>query len=370
MNLPQAVWVEFRWLTAERHAITSASAPHPCREANLMPPPRLIKRHDQFFKRLLERDGTAGALLRERLPPAVAGRFGPDAPELVAGSFVNRELQEHQTDRLYRARMVDGEIAFIYALIEHKSSPDPNVTLQLLGYMVQIWQWWIRQEGNGGNSRRRRLPPIFPIVVYHSEAEWHIPLDFIGGMDLSVDGALRPHHLNFSYSLADLGRIEDAELSREETLRIGFLILKHGSRDGDLRETLLKLGRHAFALGYDDLVALVRYILAEPNDVEAAIVQEVLKEIIPGQETRIMSIAAEQWKAEGMQIGEVKGKAAGIEAGKADLLLRLLRRRFGSLPESAQARVQCASEDQLNEWAEAVLDASTLDAVFGGRGDN
>ena len=70
-----------------------------------------------------------------------------------------------------------------------------------------------------------------------------------------------------------------------------------------------------------------------------------------------MSIAAEQWKAEGMQIGEIKGKAAGIEAGKADLLLRLLRRRFGSLPESAQARVQCASEDQLNEWAESVIDA-------------
>ena len=32
-----------------------------------------------------------------------------------------------------------------------------------------------------------------------------------------------------------------------------------------------------------------------------------------------MSIAAEQWKAEGIQIGEIKGKAAGIEAGKADL---------------------------------------------------
>ena len=153
-------------------------------------------------------------------------------------------------------------------------------------------------------------------------------------------------------------------------LRVGLLILKHGSRDGDLRETLLKLGRHAVALGYDDLVALVRYILAEPNDVEAAIVQEVLKEIIPGQETRIMSIAAEQWKAEGMQIGEIKGMAAGIEAGKADLLLRLLRRRFGSLSESAQARVQCASEDQLNEWAEAVFDASTLDAVFGTHGTN
>jgi hypothetical protein len=39
-----------------------------------------------------------------------------------------------------------------------------------------------------------------------------------------------------------------------------------------------------------------------------------------------MSIAAEQWKAEGIQIGEI--------SGKADLLLRQLRRRFGTLSES------------------------------------
>jgi hypothetical protein len=105
--------------------------------------------------------------------------------------------------------------------------------------------------------------------------------------------------------------------------------------------------------------------LAEPNEVEAAVLREVLKEIVPGQETRVMSIAAEQWKAEGIQIGEIRGKAKGIEAGKADLLLRQLRRRFGTLPESAQARVLSASEDQLNEWADNILDARTLDMVFG-----
>ena len=65
--------------------------------------------------------------------------------------------------------------------------------------------------------------PNFPMVVYHGEAEWRIPLDFIGGVDLCAHDALRPHHLDFRYSLADLGRIDDAAVvgqSSEGLLRL------------------------------------------------------------------------------------------------------------------------------------------------------
>ena len=74
-----------------------------------------------------------------------------------------------------------------------------------------------------------------------------------------------------------------------------------------------------------------------------------------------MSIAAEEWKAEGIQIGQALGKTEG----KTDILLRQLRRRFDPLPEAVMAKVRNASDDQLNEWAENILDASTLGMVFG-----
>ena len=318
---------------------------------------RLIRRHDQFFKRLLEQPGAAGALLRERLPPEIAKLLGPDEPVLVPGSFVDRELQEYRTDRLYRTRTITGGAAFIYALLEHKAWPEPRIGLQLLGYEVKIWQWWVQREGRDAEGRLRPLPPILPLVVYHGEAEWRIPLDFAAGMELG-DEMLRPYLLDFRYSLADLGRIDDASLSREKVLRVGLLILKHGSRRGDLYELLVKLGRAALAIGFDDLVALVRYLIAEPNEINAAILRDALTEIVPGQEARIMSIAAEQWKAE--------GKAEG----KADLLLRQLRRRFGDVPESTLERVLGAPDGDLDEWAENILDAPSLDAVFTGRRAN
>ena len=79
-----------------------------------------------------------------------------------------------------------------------------------------------------------------------------------------------------------------------------------------------------------------------------------------------MSIAVEQWKAEGKAEGIQIGKAEG----KADMLLRFLRLRFGAVPETVLATVMVASEDQLNEWAEKVLDAPTLDGVFAERRAN
>ncbi|UEM03173.1 Rpn family recombination-promoting nuclease/putative transposase [Skermanella rosea] len=318
---------------------------------------RLIQRHDHFFKRLLDQPGAAGALIRERLPEEVARQLSPEDPVLEHGSFVDRELQEYRTDRLYRTRTLTGGAAFIYALLEHKAWPEPRIGLQLLGYEVKIWQWWVQREGRDADGRLKPLPPILPLVVYHGEAEWRIPLDFAAGMELG-DEMLRPYLLDFRYSLADLGRIDGASLSREKVLRVGLLILKHGSRRGDLYELLVKLGRAALAIGFDDLVALVRYLIAEPNEINAAVLRDALTEIVPGQEARIMSIAAEQWKAE--------GKAEG----KADLLLRQLRRRFGAVPESTLERVLGAPDGDLDEWAENILDAPSLDAVFTGRRAN
>jgi hypothetical protein len=215
----------------------------------------------------------------------------------------------------------------------------------LLGSMMHIWQWWEKCRGEAREGDQIRLPPILPLVVYHGETEWRMPLNLISRVDLQ-DGALCSCLQAFQDSLSGFERVEDTS----------------HSPDSGLRPELLRLGQAAAVLGINDLLALVRYILAEPNEVDAELLEDVLREIVPGQETRIMSIAAEQWKAEGIQIGEI--------SGKADLLLRQLRRRFGTLPESTQARVLCASEDQLNEWAETLLGATTLDAVFGAHRTN
>jgi hypothetical protein len=46
------------------------------------------------------------------------------------------------------------------------------------------------------------------------------------------------------------------------------------------------------------------------------------------------------------------------------MLVRLLSRRFGAVPEDAHARIDAASLEQLDIWSERVLDAATLEDVF------
>ena len=325
----------------------------------MIPMARLIQRHDQFFKRLLDQPGAAGALLRERLPPEVAALLSDEPPEHIAGSFVPSELREYRTDRLYRLPTLTGQPWFVHCIVEHKSAPDPWIGPQLLGYICQILEWWKRTEAPGAKPP---LPAVISIVVYHGKAEWSVPLTFADTVDASPD--VRSWLVNFRYILVDLGHIEDARLSQSEVLRVGFLILKYGARDGDLRETLRALGQAALALGFDDLVAAVRYILFEPNEVEAGILREVLREIMPGQEERIMSIAGEQLKAEGFNLGLAQGEVRGKAEGKAETLLRLLRRRFHAVSSEVEARVLNADGAQLDEWLDRILDAKALTDVF------
>ena len=62
--------------------------------------------------------------------------------------------------------------------------------------------------------------------------------------------------------------------------------------------------------------------------------------------------------------GAEKNIAKGRVDGASSFLRRLLERRFGVLPEWALEQLGCASEPTLEGWGDAILTASTLEAVF------
>jgi hypothetical protein len=63
--------------------------------------------------------------------------------------------------------------------------------------------------------------------------------------------------------------------------------------------------------------------------------------------------------------GRADGTADGKADGKADSLERLLRHRFGPLPDWASARIAAAKLSQLDAWLDAVLDVDGVEELLG-----
>jgi hypothetical protein len=66
----------------------------------------------------------------------------------------------------------------------------------------------------------------------------------------------------------------------------------------------------------------------------------------------------------GWEQGLIEGKLEGKLEGQAAVLSRLLLRRFGALDEATQARLSHATLEQLGQWADNILDATTMADVF------
>ena len=80
--------------------------------------------------------------------------------------------------------------------------------------------------------------------------------------------------------------------------------------------------------------------------------------------TRLTERLLEQGMQQGMQQGLQRGEQQGRQQGELVVLSRLLVRRFGPLTAEVEQRLQQAGTDELERWAENILDAPTLEDVF------
>ncbi|MDR2690172.1 MAG: Rpn family recombination-promoting nuclease/putative transposase [Azoarcus sp.] len=118
--------------------------------------------------------------------------------------------------------------------------------------------------------------------------------------------------------------------------------------------------------------ALLNYMLQTGDTADPQAFTERLVQHLPNYKEDIMTIAErlEQKGLEtGLKRGRVEGLETGLERGRMEgemmVLARQLARRFGPLPDWAWDRLRQADATQLENWADAVLDAASLTGVLG-----
>ena len=71
---------------------------------------------------------------------------------------------------------------------------------------------------------------------------------------------------------------------------------------------------------------------------------------------RIVREARTQGIAEGRKEGRMEGRVEGQRDAEARTLLRLIERRFGTVPAAVRTRIQSASIPQLEAWLDRIFD--------------
>ncbi|MBF0184405.1 MAG: Rpn family recombination-promoting nuclease/putative transposase [Magnetococcales bacterium] len=67
-----------------------------------------------------------------------------------------------------------------------------------------------------------------------------------------------------------------------------------------------------------------------------------------------------------VELARDEGRRAGRQEGMADMLLYLLQRRFGQLPDSVKTQLAKAEPSQLEAWTDRLLQVNSLDDLFAG----
>jgi predicted transposase/invertase (TIGR01784 family) len=131
--------------------------------------------------------------------------------EKLNKTFISKKHRKHESDLIYKVKLKE-KTAYIVILIEFQSTVQPFMAVRVLHYMMSFYLDFINQK-----DRPKKLPPIFPIVLYNGDDKWTAPTeikDLIENHDLLGDFGI-----DFKYF-----KIAENEFSPEKLLKIQNIV--------------------------------------------------------------------------------------------------------------------------------------------------
>ena len=242
---------------------------------------------DSGGKIVFENPILCSQLLREYSDLEMLKDIKPEDIEDVTERFIPMFMEERDADVVKKVHLNNEDI-FI-ALIEHKSGVDYNVCMQILRYMVYIWEDYEKQQEKlrKGISHTKgfKYPPILPIVYYEDTPEWTAG-NFKSRISLS--DAFEEYIPNFQYHLISLNKYDNEELkARKDELSLVMLInkirnaedyLKLGLSDEYLKGLLADTTNDVL-----DVISKVVSVVLRKQNIPETEIQDVLDQIKEGR---------------------------------------------------------------------------------------
>ncbi len=295
--------------------------------------------HDKIFKQLLR------VFLEDFLrlvAPQALERLDLSSPELL-----DKELfaggphgRRRELDLLARVSTWDGRPHLIHVEIEARASP--AMAERLWRYRSQI--------------QARYDTRVLTIAFYLKRGRPGINLE-------TWESSLGPDFPEPRYVSFGLAGCRAAEyLDRPEPLAWALAALMDPGPWSRAELKMACLRRIAGLKGRVDPFLLVdcveNYLQLNPQEIAEF---EALRSRKENQEVRVMAMT---WSETQRAMGREEGRQEGMEQGAHQVLLHLLGKRFGPLPEKVRRQVETINSlDRLTELAERVLSAHSLEEM-------
>ena len=192
------------------------------------------KKRDSSGKMIFEDPILCAQFVRGYTDMPIFQNVQPEDIENVSNRYIHMFMEERQSDVVNKIYLKDisseeREPFYLLTLIEHKSSIDYNVVMQILRYMVYIWEDYEKEMEmiHEGISALKdfKYPPVLPIVYYEGLQEWKGEIELKDRILLS--DVFQDFLPQMKCKLIQLKDYSDEELmAKNDELSIVFMISK------------------------------------------------------------------------------------------------------------------------------------------------
>ena len=233
--------------------------------------------------------------------------------------------------------------------------------------MTQIWDFQRREwESNNIPKREWRFRPILPIVFYTGEQRWQTPLTFGALMD--VPDILAKFVPKFETLFLSVKRTDPSTLTKTDH-PFGWLLTvlrKEHANKQEIRTALIEAVKHINTLEpekvqqwrrsifYLYLLIIHRRSPEEHDELKTLVHQHIQETSYREEGEKMVQTMAEHL----IEQGETRGRTQA----KREDILKLLRLRFETVPESVTNKISAIrSLSRLDSLFEKAATAQTLD---------
>jgi predicted transposase YdaD len=242
--------------------------------------------------------------------------------------------------RALRMDMVGETMDGTLVQLELQSTNDGDMALRMAEYALSVYRHF------------RQFPQ--QMVLY------------VGKAPLGMTGSFASHSLDFRFRLVDIRELDGAALLEDESTEANVIAVL--MRLGDRRAAVRTILRRIAGSDPDQRqIALREFVILAGLRHLGAIIEEetrtmpILDDIMDHD---LLGPALRRGMQQGLEQGLEQGRVEGRMEGEQTVVMRLIEKRFGSVPAWARQRLEAMSAGEIEETALRLLDAQSLESLL------